>query len=146
MLFCTYHASYFHKDKKCESCNGVTLKKGYQNSLWWCIIKEITKDPKMFFLNFKKSKLGRHGTEKILHFLTCHQHGKDVNIGVKPSACYSSRHVPQIDTENRGHEKYIWHSYMMCVSKKNLYLGCQPSSSFPYLFSQTTENTLRWKK
>lgn len=71
----------------------------------------------MCFLNFKKSKLERHGTERIIHLLTCHQHGKNVNTGVKPSACYSSRHVPQFDTENRGREKCIWHAYMIVCPK-----------------------------
>lgn len=71
----------------------------------------------MCFLNFKKSELGRNGTEIILHFLIFYQHYKDVNIGVKPSACYSSSRACNSDVENKGHEKHIWHSYTTAYPK-----------------------------
>lgn len=80
------------------------------------MIKQATKDTKMCFLNFKKSELGRNGTEIILHFLIFYQHYKDVNIGVKPSAVtVLLEHVT--DVENKGHEKHIWHSYTTAYPK-----------------------------
>lgn len=100
----------------------------------------------MYFLNFKKSELGKNRKETILHLLTFHQHHKDVNIRVKPSVCYSSSRACNSDWcgKQRSWETYLTFIYDY-VFKITLFLGCQPSFSFPYL-SQIQENTLSWKK
>lgn len=125
---------------------GQAEKKLTYRAFWQSITKQATKDTNTCFLHLKKLKLGRSSTETILHFLTFHQHCKDMNIGVKPSACYSSSTACN---SNQCGKQRSWETYLAfiydCVSKTTLFLGCQPSFFFTYL-SQLIQNTLRWKK